>query len=84
VAVALVELTIVVGRREPFHSTTHLLLKLLPASIMVKPALPAGAAVGESELRRGVFQPHPAPEEAVVCANKGSERTKKKKSKKNA
>jgi len=60
VTVARVELTTVVARREPFHSTTHLLPKLRPVTVMAKPALPAVAFAGESELRVGVFRPpHP-------------------------
>lgn len=58
---ALVELTIVVGRLELFHSRTHLLQKLRPVTFIVKPALPAVELAGESELRAGVFQPHHPP-----------------------
>lgn len=54
VTVALVALTTVVGRREPFHSTTHAPEKLYPLTCMLKPALPAVACAGESALRTGV------------------------------
>jgi len=51
VTVALVELTTVVGRREPFHSTTHSTQKLRPETCRVKPALPAVTCAGESAVR---------------------------------
>ena len=58
VAVALVEFKTVVGRGDPFHSTTDVFLKrLLPVSDRVKPALPAVELTGDSELKTGVFQP---------------------------
>ena len=51
VTAALVALTTVVGRREPFHSTTHSAQKLRPVIRRVKPALPAVACAGEKALR---------------------------------
>jgi hypothetical protein len=38
----------------PFHTTTELLLKLPPFTVRTKPAPPAVAVLGESELTDGV------------------------------
>lgn len=56
VTVAFVELSTVVGRREPFHSTTHCLQKFLPAIFRVRLALPAMVCEGESALKTGTCQ----------------------------
>lgn len=56
VTVALFELTTVVGSWEPFHSTTHILQKLLPVMLRAKLALPAVTFPGESELKTGVLR----------------------------
>ena len=58
VTVALVELSTVVGRREPFHSTTHCPQKLRPAIFRVRLALPAKVCDGKSALKTGTSTLH--------------------------
>ncbi len=54
VTVSCLLLTTDVVRDVPFHTTTELLLKLPPFTVRTKPAPPAVALLGESELTEGV------------------------------
>ena len=54
VTVSCLLLTNDVVRDVPFHTTTELLLKLPPFTVRTKPAPPAVALLGESELTDGV------------------------------
>jgi hypothetical protein len=57
VTTAWVELTIWVGRRDPFQSATHLLQKFLPLIVTEKAGPPATVLLGESIVRTGVPEP---------------------------
>jgi hypothetical protein len=54
VAVSCLPLTNDVVKAVPFHTATELLLKLPPLMVRTKPAPPAVALLGESELTEGV------------------------------
>jgi hypothetical protein len=54
VAVSCVLLTNDVVKGVPFHTAAELLLKLLPFTVRTKPAPPAAALLGESEVTDGV------------------------------
>ncbi len=54
ITVSCLLLTNDVVRDAPFQTTTELLLKLLPFTVRTKPAPPAVALFGESELTEGV------------------------------
>ncbi len=75
VATACVELTMVVGRIDPFHSATHLLQKFFPVSVSEKVAPPATALLGVSVFRTGGLVPQEVGVE-VVCPNTGRKVTK--------
>src|SRR5580704_13610930 len=54
VAVSSVALTKVVARADPAHFTTEVLTKFLPVTVIVNPAPPAFAVLGESEVIAGM------------------------------
>jgi hypothetical protein len=58
-----------VVRDVPFHTTTELLLKLPPFTVRTKPAPPAVALFGESELIEGVDGQEQATEGSKKIAN---------------